>query len=33
VATAEARITDADDKLYAHGTATCLVIRSEGAPR
>lgn len=27
VGTAEGRITDADGRLYAHGTATCLVIR------
>ena len=27
VATAEGRITDADGRLYAHGTATCLIIR------
>ena len=26
IATAEARITDADERLYAHGTATCLVL-------
>lgn len=30
VATAEGRITDADGRLYAHGTATCLVLRPEG---
>jgi uncharacterized protein (TIGR00369 family) len=29
VATAEARITDADERLYAHGTATCLILRGE----
>lgn len=28
LATAEARITDAAGKLYAHGTTTCLVMRS-----
>lgn len=27
VATAEGRITDADGKLYAHGTATCMLFR------
>ena len=27
VATAEARITDASERLYAHGTATCLILR------
>ena len=27
LATAEARIVDADGKLYAHGTTTCLVFR------
>ncbi len=27
VATAEGRITDASGKLYAHGTATCLILR------
>ena len=27
VATAEGRITDADGKLYAHGTATCILFR------
>ena len=26
MATAEARITDAAERIYAHGTATCLVI-------
>ncbi|HJP92020.1 MAG TPA: PaaI family thioesterase [Pyrinomonadaceae bacterium] len=26
-ATAEARLVDAADKLYAHGTTTCMVIR------
>lgn len=26
-ATAEGRLTDADGKLYAHGTTTCLIIR------
>ena len=27
VATAEGRITDQDGKLYAHGTATCMLFR------
>jgi uncharacterized protein (TIGR00369 family) len=27
VATAEGRITDASGKLYAHGTATCMLFR------
>jgi acyl-coenzyme A thioesterase PaaI-like protein len=27
VATGEARILDASDKLYAHGTSTCLILR------
>jgi len=27
VATAEGRITDEDGKLYAHGTATCILFR------
>jgi uncharacterized protein (TIGR00369 family) len=31
VGTAEARITDADGRLYAHATATCLIMRPEGA--
>ena len=26
VATAEARLTDADDRLLAHGTSTCLIM-------
>lgn len=26
VATAEARLTDADGKLYAHGTTTCMIF-------
>jgi uncharacterized protein (TIGR00369 family) len=29
VATAEGRITDADGRLYAHATATCLIIQGE----
>lgn len=28
VATAEGRLTDANGKLYAHGTTTCMVMRS-----
>jgi uncharacterized protein (TIGR00369 family) len=31
VATAEASVTDAAGKLYAHGTTTCLVLRPEAA--
>ncbi len=31
VATAEARVTDAAGKLYAHATTTCMVFRP-GAP-
>ena len=27
VATAEGRIMDKDGKLYAHGTATCMLFR------
>jgi uncharacterized protein (TIGR00369 family) len=30
IGTAEARITDADERLYAHATATCLIVRPEG---
>ena len=33
VATAEARVTDAAGKLYAHATTTCMVFRPEGAER
>lgn len=29
VATAEGKITDANGKLYAHGTATCMLFRSQ----
>lgn len=29
VATAEGRVLDANGKLYAHGTTTCLILRSE----
>lgn len=31
VATAEARVVDAEGRLYAHATSTCLVIRERGA--
>ena len=31
LATSEARIVDARDKIYAHGTATCVVVDSQGA--
>jgi len=27
IATAEGRLTDADGKLYAHGTTTCIILR------
>ena len=27
IATAEARVTDATGKLYAHGTTTCIILR------
>ena len=27
IATSEGRITDADGRLYAHGSATCLILR------
>ncbi len=27
IATAEARLTDAGGKLYAHGTTTCIILR------
>jgi len=30
IATSEARLTDADGKLYAHGTATCLIFPING---
>jgi uncharacterized protein (TIGR00369 family) len=33
IATAEGRITDADGKLYAHGTATCLIMPMDGGTR
>jgi uncharacterized protein (TIGR00369 family) len=29
VATAEGRVVDANGKLYAHGTTTCLILRSD----
>lgn len=29
ILTAEARLTDAAGKLYAHGTSTCMIIRPE----
>jgi uncharacterized protein (TIGR00369 family) len=32
VATAEGRLTDEVGKLYAHGTATCMVFRPEEEP-
>ena len=31
LATSEARIVDARDKIYAHGTATCMAVDSPGA--
>lgn len=31
IATAEARIIDADGKLYAHGTTTCMIFSVDGA--
>lgn len=30
IATAEARLTDAAGKIYAHGTTTCMVFAAEG---
>ncbi len=33
IATAEGRITDAEGKLYAHGTTTCLIMRSSEAKK
>ncbi|HEY7358927.1 MAG TPA: PaaI family thioesterase, partial [Ktedonobacterales bacterium] len=27
IATAEGKVTDADGKLYAHGTTTCMIFR------
>jgi uncharacterized protein (TIGR00369 family) len=29
ILTAEAKLTDAADKLYAHGTSTCMILRPE----
>jgi uncharacterized protein (TIGR00369 family) len=29
-ATAQARVIDAEGKLYAHGTTTCIIFRPEG---
>ena len=29
ILTAEAKLTDANGKLYAHGTSTCMIIRPE----
>jgi len=31
LATAEARIVDGRGKIYAHGTATCLAVETQGA--
>ena len=31
IATSEARITDEGGKLYAHGSATCIVVAEQGA--
>ena len=31
VGTSEGRITDAEGRIYAHGTATCLILRPEAA--
>ncbi|HET7501538.1 MAG TPA: PaaI family thioesterase [Kofleriaceae bacterium] len=31
IATSEARIVDAQDKIYAHGTATCMAVETQGA--
>lgn len=33
VATAEARVTDGEGRLYAHATTTCMVFRPDGAER
>jgi uncharacterized protein (TIGR00369 family) len=30
LATSEARIVDANDKIYAHGTATCMAVDTPG---
>lgn len=32
ILTAEAKLTDAQGKLYAHGTSTCMIIRPETKP-
>lgn len=32
VATAESRLVDKNDKLFAHGTATCMVIPPQNGP-
>jgi uncharacterized protein (TIGR00369 family) len=32
IATAEGRIIDARDKIYAHGTATCMAVETPRAP-
>ena len=29
ILTAEAKLTDMNGKLYAHGTSTCMIIRPE----
>ncbi len=29
ILTAEAKLTDAQGRLYAHGTSTCMILRSE----
>jgi len=31
LATAEARVVDIQDKIYAHGTATCMAVETYGA--
>ena len=33
IATAEARLTDAEGKLYAHGTTTCIILRPSASSR
>lgn len=33
IATSEARLTDANGKLYAHGTTTCILLRPEGTEK
>jgi uncharacterized protein (TIGR00369 family) len=33
IATAEARLTDAAGKLYAHGTTTCIILRPSSSSR